>query len=124
MKSFVFGLVWFIILGADSSAPLMVSEVAKEIKEQNIKFPKIVLAQALHETGNFKCKSCSLDRNNLFGFRYKKKYLEFDNWEESVAYYARWQSRHYKGGDYYEFLKDVGYATDPEYINRLKRFKL
>ena len=49
MKSFVFGLVWFIILGADSSAPLMVSEVAKEIKEQNIKFPKIVLAQALHE---------------------------------------------------------------------------
>ena len=124
MKSFVFGLVWFIILGADSSAPLMVSEVDKEIKEQNIKFPKIVLAQALHETGNFKCKSCSLDRNNLFGFRYKKKYLVFDNWKESVVYYARWQSRHYKGGDYYEFLKDVGYATDPEYINRLKRFKL
>jgi len=112
-------------MGAEEgSAPLVVSDVAKEIAKHEIKYPKIVLAQALHETGNFKCTDCCLDRNNLFGFRYKKKYLVFDNWKESVAYYSRWQKRHYKGGDYFTFLKDVGYATDPEYIKRLKRFNL
>jgi flagellum-specific peptidoglycan hydrolase FlgJ len=30
----------------------------------------------------------------------------------------------YKGGDYYQFLKDVGYASDTEYENKLKHIKI
>jgi flagellum-specific peptidoglycan hydrolase FlgJ len=29
-----------------------------------------------------------------------------------------------KGGDYYKFLKEVGYATDPNYITKLKSIKI
>jgi flagellum-specific peptidoglycan hydrolase FlgJ len=124
MIKICFVLFCFGLMGAGGAAPLTISNVAKEIRLQGIKHEKIVLAQALHETGNFSCTKCSLEKNNLFGFRYKKKYLEFDNWKESVAYYARWQNRHYKGGDYYKFLEDVGYATDTTYNQKLKRFNL
>ena len=124
MIKICFVLFCFGLMGAGGSAPLTKNNVAKEIRLQGIKHENIVLAQALHETGNFSCNKCSLDKNNLFGFRYKKKYLEFDHWEESVTYYAKWQDRHYKSGDYYEFLKDVGYATDTTYNQKLKRFNL
>ena len=29
----------------------------------------------------------------------------------------------YKGGDYYEFLRRVPYAEDPNYINKVKRIE-
>jgi len=98
--------------------------VQQEIHESDILYPEIVFKQALLETGNFQCSNCSMDHNNLFGFWYKGKYLEFDSWQESVEYYSRWQQRHFKGGDYYEFLKEIGFAEDPEYIKKLKGIRL
>lgn len=100
-----------------------VEAVRSEINRLKIDSSEIVLKQSVLETGWYKSYSCK-HRNNLFGFRWKGKYLEFDTWQESVQYYARWQDRHFKGGDYYKFLKDRGYATDPEYINKLKQIKL
>jgi flagellum-specific peptidoglycan hydrolase FlgJ len=95
-------------------------EVYNELVKQGVKYPKIVLAQSLLETGNYKCTNCSKDVNNLFGFFWKGSYIAFDNWRESVDYYKRWQLKRYNGGDYYAFLKRIGYAADPNYIRKVK----
>lgn len=97
--------------------------VREYIEQSDIHHKEIVLRQSIQETGWYKSYSCRV-RNNLFGFSYKGKYLEFDHWKESVDYYSRWQSRHYKSGNYYDFLIDRGYAEDPEYINKLKRINI
>ena len=101
-----------------------IEEIKIELAKQKVKHADIVLRQAILETGWLSCTKCSLKYNNLFGFWYKKQYLKFDNWKESIAYYRRWQDRHFKGGDYYQFLVDRGYATDPEYINKLKSINI
>jgi hypothetical protein len=98
--------------------------VWNEIIRLEIKEPEIVMKQAITETGWFKCRHCSLDSNNIFGFRIKKRYLKFDHWTGSVAYYKRWQDRHYKGGDYYKFLERKGYSHSPTYTNYLRTVKL
>ncbi len=103
---------------------LTIDNLREVLEEEGVQHADIVLRQAITETGWFKCTGCSLSRNNIFGFYYKKKYLVFDNWLECVRYYKRWQDRHYKGGDYYAFLKRVGYATNPRYIQDLKSLKL
>lgn len=95
-----------------------------------VRFAHIVTAQMIEETGWLSCEGCSLDHNNLFGFRYKKKYLVFDSWLDCCIYYRDWQNRHYRAGqDYYEFLKCVQqhtdgecmpYASEPNYIKYVK----
>lgn len=103
---------------------LIVNKIRRALILNDVKHPKIVLKQAILETGWFSCTTCSLEKNNLFGFRYKKKYLEFETIEESVEYYKGWQDRHYDGGNYYDFLTEIGYATNPEYIQLLKSVKI
>ncbi len=97
-----------------------------ELVKAGIEHPEIVVKQAILETGWFKCEHCSLRKNNIFGFYYKKKYVEFDNWVESVQYYKRWQAKRYtlEDGDYFSFLVNVGYATDPSYVKLLKSIRL
>lgn len=103
---------------------LTVENLKEFLIEEGVQFPDIVLRQAIQETGWFKCENCSMANNNIFGFYYKKKYISYDNWQDCVRYYKRWQKRHYKGGDYYAFLKKVGFATDPAYERRLKAIKV
>jgi uncharacterized FlgJ-related protein len=91
----------------------------KYIKLIGIKHPDVVYAQAKLETGNFKSRVFR-ENNNLFGFIYKGKYLKFNNWLECCRYYKKWQTKYYKGGDYYIFLINIGYATDPNYNQKLK----
>jgi len=94
---------------------LTLNNVWKEINKAGILFPHIVYHQCLLETGNIKY----VKNNNLFGFR-GTKYLVFSNWQESVKFYRRWQIKYYRGGDYYQFLLDIGYASDEKYIFKLK----
>ncbi len=90
-----------------------------EIKRLDIKFPEIVYGQARLETGNFKSNFFK-NRNNLFGFRVKTGYMYFRHWKECVAYYANWQKKYYKQGDYFEFLTKIGYAeADSIYKERV-----
>ncbi len=98
--------------------------VYAELERLDVKHPEIVLRQSILETGWYECEYCSLEGNNIFGFRYKKKYIQFDNWVEGVAYYKKWQDKRYKGGDYYNFLREVGYATSKTYISKLKSIKI
>jgi len=100
--------------------------VLAELKRQNVLYPEIVLAQSVLETGWYKCKNCSMDQNNLFGLwnHKKQEYYYYTNWKESVGGYKRgiqykWNENDYK--DYYDFLKKIGYATDPQYIIKLKK---
>jgi flagellum-specific peptidoglycan hydrolase FlgJ len=100
---------------------LTTENVKEEIKKAKIKHPDIVLRQAILETGYFKSYNATY-RNNLFGFwnSRRKRYLEFACWIDSIRYYRAWQDKHYKGGNYYEFLTKIGYAEDPDYIWKLK----
>ena len=97
--------------------------------KHNVKHVEIVLRQSVWESGWYKCKYCSLKFNNPFGFRLSSKaregnsqgYLEFDTIEDAVRYYKRWQDKYYKGEDYYDFLKRIGYAADNDkYVRHLK----
>lgn len=102
-------------------------EVYDYILASDIYERQIVFSQVMKETGHLKCDKCSLSRNNLFGFRYNHKYLEFDTWQESIDYYERWQLR--KGyttdQDYYTFLALKWGAPKmlERYIPRLKLTK-
>ena len=94
-----------------------------ELVAQGVDFPEIVTAQALLETGHFKSYAC-LQQNNLFGLRDNKgKYMSFPHWTDAVAAYKKYIQRynHPVPEDYYAYLKELGYAEDPQYIDKLKQ---
>jgi flagellum-specific peptidoglycan hydrolase FlgJ len=100
-------------------------EVYNYLVKIDCKYPDIVTSQAILETGHFKSYSCK-KRNNLFGLwnHAKQKFYNFDSWQDSCHAYLKMIQYKYKDGDYYVFLKNIGYASDSEYINKLKRIKL
>ena len=96
---------------------LTIPNLYKEIIRNGILYPKIVLAQAILETGWFRSSVCR-NKHNLFGLTNPRtgKYYEFNHWTESVrAYYTKVQYK-YKGGNYLLWLDEIGYAEDPYYI--------
>lgn len=95
-------------------------EVAKELVRQGIPHSRIVLAQARLESGNFTSRRCKVD-HNLFGMKRGKRYARYGHWRESVADYKKRISSRYAGGDYYAFLKRIKYASDPNYISKVRR---
>ncbi|WP_289198279.1 glucosaminidase domain-containing protein [Bacteroides acidifaciens] len=104
----------------DNLPELTIPNLLAEIKKNNIKYPKIVLAQAILETGWFKSSVCR-NKHNLFGLTNPRtgKYYEFNHWTESVAaYYSKVQYR-YSGGNYLLWLRDIGYAEDKGYIRAI-----
>ena len=91
----------------------------------DIKHPRIVLAQAKLETGNYKSNHC-IKKNNLFGLynSRKKEYFSFEHWHHSVkAYKDMIEYKHKDGEDYYDFLIRIKYATDPAYVDKVKRIE-
>ena len=96
---------------------LTIPNLYKEIIRNGILYPKIVLAQAILETGWFRSSVCR-NKHNLFGLTNPRtgKYYEFNHWTESVrAYYTKVQYK-YKGGNYLLWLDEIGYAEDPNYL--------
>lgn len=101
---------------------LTIPNLYKEIIRNGIRHPKIVLAQAILETGWFTSPVCR-NRHNLFGLTDPRtgKYFVFGHWTESVrAYYTKVQYK-YKGGNYLLWLRDIGYAENPNYIREVIR---
>ena len=96
-------------------------QVLAEIQRQGIPHPHIVLAQARLETGNFMSDRCRRDKN-LFGMKRGRRYATYRHWRDSVRDYKQRISSRYKGGDYYAFLRRIGYAKDPKYTAKLKQF--
>lgn len=103
---------------AKNPTPELVYQCAKYY---NIQHPHIVVAQSILETGHYKSKGCTVE-NNLFGLynSNKKQYFKFNTWQESVKAYKTKVQYRYKEGDYYAFLKRIGYAEDPHYITKVR----
>ena len=112
-------------LEAKTLPALTIPNLYQEIIRNGIKHPKIVLAQAILETGWFRSPFCR-NRHNLFGLTNPKtgKYYEFNHWMESLrAYYTKVQYRYSQKNrinssdvDYLKWLRDIDYAEDPRYI--------
>lgn len=103
---------------------LTIESLYQEILKNNIKHPKIVLAQAVLETGWFRSSVCR-KKGNLFGLRNPRThdYYNFNDWRESVkAYYDKVQYRYKnKNENYLLWLKKIGYAEDKGYIEAVMR---
>ena len=82
---------------------------------------EIVFAQSCLESGHFRSDQFR-NKNNHLGIRMNGKYKDFDHWSECLKIYAeKVQYKKRKGEDHYAFLKRIGYAEDPDYINKVKR---
>lgn len=99
---------------------LNIENLYAALKRHGIKYPKIVLAQAILETGAFRSRVCR-ENNNLFGLRHSKGYYAFEHWEESViAYRDKVQYKHRDNENYYSFLRRIGYSTSKDYVRRVR----
>ena len=111
-------------------------EVKEFINDLGIEKPLIVTAQCYYESGHLK-SNVYKKNNNLFGMKFAHNRLTlaigkdennhaiYRNWKESVIDYMIWQNKYYKGGDYYEFIKQSGYCPYNEnYIETLKNIKV
>lgn len=104
-----------------SKVTLNDKSLLQEIQAKGIAHPKIVLAQAKLETGNYTSKVC-MTHNNLFGLRKPDgSYYKFKHWKESVEAYRDFVQYKYRPpNNYYQFLSDIGYAEDKAYIKKVK----
>ena len=109
----------------------------EQIIQKDIKFPDIVFAQAVLESGHFKSQ-LFLNNNNLFGMKTPKRrettainkgksgYALYKSWDSSVDDYRLWQEFTLKNKEditekeYFSLLGRV-YASDKSYVETLKK---
>jgi hypothetical protein len=113
--------------------PFSEDKLISLMKELNIKFPHVVLAQAKLETNNFH-SGIFKENHNLFGMKEariristakgtNRNHAYYDNWESSVYDYAFYQCRYLGGIDteeeYYLYLGQ-NYAEAGNYVEVVK----
>lgn len=102
------------------------SIILKELKDNKILFPEIVLAQAHLETGNFTSQICK-ENHNLFGIKYINRkpfqvkelnnHCYYNSYKDCIKDYKLTQQ-------YYLANIDKRYAEDSNYSQKLKQIKL
>ena len=104
--------------------PITYENLYDQILKHGIKFPDVVFAQAVIETGNF-TSALFRNANNLFGMKLPKKretlavgkekrgFAVFESWTHSVNDYLLWQ-------DYILRNKDI--KTKKDYLAYLNRY--
>lgn len=104
------------------------------IKEIGLLYPKVVLAQARIETGNF-TSTIFKENNNLFGMKFperrkttaigvNRKHSIYENWKHSVDDYKLWQDNMiHRASNRKEYISYLGqsYAEDSKYISLIKQ---
>ena len=99
-------------------------EVYDKIVKANLQHPKIVLQQAIVESGaNFKSPAAR-NKNNILGIMKGKRTRHFSSFDECIEFYKNKVQSRYRGGNYYKFLSRIGYAEDARYIPKLKNTEL
>ena len=118
---------------SDTTGEFSTDKMVYLMKELNIKYPHIVFAQSLIETGHFDSKIFK-ENNNLFGMKQARtrvttaqgtqyNHAYYDNWRESVYDYAFYQCRYLSGlKNEEEYLAYLGrsYAEDPNYVSKIR----
>jgi uncharacterized FlgJ-related protein len=109
-------------------------KLENKIKELGFKYPHIVMAQAILETGNFSSPVFQ-ENHNLFGMKEatsrlnlakgtQNNHAAYANWEDSVMDYALWCSTYankaQSENEYFQILNSLGYAEDNGYELKLK----
>jgi hypothetical protein len=104
-----------------------------KIKSLNFKFPYIILAQSMQETGNYK-STIFRENHNLFGMKQatirtnlakgtNRGHAYYDSWQDSLIDYALYSATYLSDikteGEYYGYLQQ-NYAEDPTYVQRLR----
>lgn len=110
-----------------SKQPFSVEALQKLLIEINVEHPHIIMAQAIHETGNFESKIFK-ENNNLFGMKEavvrihtakgtRLGHAYYDSWQESVIDYALYQASYLRNLTEQEYMQTLGevYAEDPNY---------
>jgi hypothetical protein len=108
-------------------------KLIEEIKRLNIKFPHIVMAQSIIETGHW-TSEIFMHNHNLFGMKEARirvntaegtnlNHAYYRDWKESLYDYAFYQCR-YLGKikteeEYFQYLSG-SYAESPKYVSALK----
>jgi uncharacterized FlgJ-related protein len=121
------------ILIAEEENKFTEDKFIHKLKEINIKFPHIVLAQAYLESDYFTSKMF-LENNNMFGMKEAKARINlasgtqcghayFYTWEECLLDYAYYRATYTFNikteQQFYEYLNNY-YAEDPNYESKLK----
>jgi|TARA_B110000908_G_C10115443_1_gene385044 hypothetical protein len=94
--------------------------LVQELKRLNVRYPHIVLAQSILETGHYESR-IYMENNNLFGMKQARArattalgtqlgHAYYDNWKESVVDYAFYQAA---------YLNKL--RTEKKYLNYLDK---
>lgn len=106
-------------------------DVNQLLIKHNIHHRNIVRAQIMLETNYLSSEICKINKN-LVGMKHPKKretmsiqsnlgHALYKSYSDCVKDISIYQRLFYKPGeDYLVFLQRIGYAQDPEYINKLK----
>jgi hypothetical protein len=118
--------IFFFIFIQSAGHSQTLRDVYDEIICNQVKYPEIVLRQAILESGWMKSKFFRRT-NNLFGFKTRQGYMKYDTWQAGVLYYYNWQQRHYTDTtqSYTTFLKQRRYARNmSSYFKKLNSLKV
>jgi uncharacterized FlgJ-related protein len=109
------------------------SALVQLLKDLNVKFPHIVLAQSILETGHW-TSAVFKENHNLFGMKQAQRRVNtakgtqlnhayYESWEESVYDYAFYQCRYLSSinseQEYFQYLQQ-NYAEAPNYVNSVR----
>ena len=117
----------------NSYKPFSVENLKSEIVKQGIKYPNIVLAQAVLESGHFK-SDIFLDNHNIFGMKKpsvrktmatgeNRGHATFNNWVDSVRDYKMFQDQNgYSNLSVNDYMKKLGtdYCPGCNYEKKIK----
>jgi uncharacterized FlgJ-related protein len=113
--------------------PFSLQNLKNEIVKQNIKYPNIALAQAVHESGHFS-SNVYLENNNLFGMKKpnvrkttavgeNRGHATYKNWVDSVRDYKLFQDElGYSKLSVKDYMKklDTDYCPGCNYPKKIK----
>jgi hypothetical protein len=122
-----------LIVDLNSKNDFSQDKLVEMLKDLNVRFPHIVLAQARLETGGYKSRIFK-ENNNLFGMKQatvrvntalgtQHNHAYYDTWRESVYDYAFYQTRYLSGAkteSEYFYVLGQSYAEDPSYVTKLQ----